>query len=102
MKRGYLLAALALAGLAACAAGANGAARTVGARGAVAGFWLGVWHGLICPVTFIVSLFSSHVGIYEIHNSGHWYDFGFLVGASIVFHGTSSAGSHARRAGTKR
>ncbi len=40
-----------------------------------------MWHGLILPVTFVVSLFAEDVSIYEVHNSGHWYDFGFLLGA---------------------
>ena len=47
-----------------------------------AGFWAGVWHGLIAPITFIVSLFNPSVGIYEINNNGRWYDFGFLIGIS--------------------
>jgi hypothetical protein len=42
-----------------------------------AGFWLGLWHGIITPVTFVISLFSSAVGIYEVHNNGGWYDTGF-------------------------
>jgi hypothetical protein len=48
---------------------------------AEAGFWLGLWHGLILPVTFVVSLFDDGVGVYEVVNNGHWYDFGFLLGA---------------------
>ena len=47
-----------------------------------AGFWAGVWHGLIAPIVFIVSLFNSSVGIYEINNNGRWYDFGFMIGIS--------------------
>lgn len=53
-----------------------------------AGFWAGVWHGLICCVTFIVSLFNDQVRIYEVHNSGHGYDLGFLLGAICVFGGS--------------
>ncbi len=45
-----------------------------------AGFWQGLWHGLIVPITFVISLFSSTVEIYERANNGPWYDFGFLVG----------------------
>ena len=47
-----------------------------------AGFWAGIWHGLIAPIVFIVSLFNSSVGIYEINNNGRWYDFGFMIGIS--------------------
>ncbi|MBM3306842.1 MAG: hypothetical protein FJY74_00730 [Candidatus Eisenbacteria bacterium] len=46
-----------------------------------AGFWAGLWHGLIVCVTFIVSLFTERVQIYEIRNSGHLYDLGFVLGA---------------------
>lgn len=53
--------------------------------GGVAGFWPGLWHGLILPVSFIVSLFDESVGIYEIHNNGNWYNFGFVIGASFMF-----------------
>jgi hypothetical protein len=48
-----------------------------------AGFWAGLWHGLICVITFIISLFSDKVGIYEINNTGGWYDFGFVLGLMI-------------------
>jgi len=64
--------------LSACAAGPN---PEVGAGPRDAGFLLGVWHGLILPVTFMVSLFAEDVSIYEVHNSGPWYDLGFLLGA---------------------
>jgi hypothetical protein len=48
-----------------------------------AGFWSGLWHGLICIITFIISLFSENVGIYEVNNTGGWYDFGFVLGIII-------------------
>lgn len=47
-----------------------------------AGFWAGLWHGMICPITFVVSLFNPDVRIYEVHNNGRWYDFGFVIGVS--------------------
>jgi len=53
-----------------------------------AGFWAGLWHGLICLITFVVSLFDDSVHIYETHNSGHWYDLGFLFGAMVFFGGS--------------
>jgi hypothetical protein len=70
--------------LSACAAGANPSA----ASGAEAGFWLGLWQGIIAPIMFVVSLFNHSVGIYEVHNVGAWYDFGFVLGMSIFFNGT--------------
>lgn len=54
-----------------------------------AGFWAGVWHGLISPITFLVSLFNPDVRIYETNNNGRWYDFGFIVGVSGAFGGGS-------------
>jgi hypothetical protein len=57
-----------------------------------AGFWAGLWHGLITPITFIVSLFTPNVRIYEIHNRGRWYDFGFVIGLSASVGGSSHGG----------
>lgn len=48
-----------------------------------AGFWAGLWHGLICIITFVVGLFSDSVGIYEVNNTGSWYNFGFVLGIII-------------------
>jgi len=56
-----------------------------------AGFWVGLWHGLVSPITFFVSLFNSGVRIYEVRNRGPLYDFGFLTGVSIAYGGGSSA-----------
>ena len=56
-----------------------------------AGFLAGVWHGLIAPIVFIVSLFNSSVGIYETNNNGRWYDFGFLIGISSSLGGGASS-----------
>jgi hypothetical protein len=55
------------------------------AEGQPAGFWAGVWHGSIVPLTFLISLFKPGVGVYETRNVGKWYNFGFLIGASIAF-----------------
>ena len=48
-----------------------------------AGFWAGLWHGLILIITFVISLFTDKVGIYELNNSGGWYNFGFVLGILI-------------------
>lgn len=52
-----------------------------------AGFWEGLWHGAICVVTFIISLFSGTVKMYETVNRGPLYDLGFLLGAFLVWGG---------------
>lgn len=74
-----------------CAAGPNALAHSAGANGNIAGFWLGLWHGFICPVTFIISLFSDKVHLYEVHNNGGWYNFGFLLGACMIFGGSGKS-----------
>lgn len=58
-----------------------------------AGFWAGLWHGLVSPVTFIVSLFNPNVRIYETTNRGRLYDFGFIIGISGAFGGGASTGA---------
>jgi hypothetical protein len=45
-----------------------------------AGFLVGVWHGIIAAPVFVIGLFTPNVAIYETHNNGRWYDFGFLLG----------------------
>ena len=80
-----------------CAAAVNPTA----AQGAQdAGFWLGVWHGFIAPIAFLVSLFDHAVGIYEVHNTGGWYNFGFLIGVSAFFSG-AGAGARGRARSSK-
>ena len=49
-----------------------------------AGFWAGLWHGLIIVVAFIISLFTDSVSIYEVNNSGGWYNFGYVFGLMIA------------------
>ncbi len=80
-------AALALIIMMGCAPGPNQLANLPDEEGEVAGFWKGLWHGIIAPITFIVSLFSDNVHPYEVHNSGNWYNLGFLIGMVIIFSG---------------
>ena len=60
-----------------------------GLQGHAIGFCLGFWHGLIAPFTLISSLFISDIGVYEVHNTGISYNFGFILG--IFFWGGSSS-----------
>jgi hypothetical protein len=53
------------------------------------GFFMGVWHGWIAPLSLIVSLFDSDVRIYQANNSGWWYDFGFYVAVIAGFGGVA-------------
>jgi hypothetical protein len=84
-----LAAATLLVALSACAAGPNELSTSSGPQ--AAGFWLGLWHGLISPITFIVSLFTPQVSLYEVANNGNWYDFGFILGVSAVFSGSAQS-----------
>ena len=56
-----------------------------------AGFGLGLWHGTIAPITFFISLFKDSVTIYDVCNTGGWYNFGFILGVGGSF--GSSAGA---------
>lgn len=53
------------------------------------GFWSGLWHGFIATITFFGSLIWDDVAIYDINNTGGWYDFGFLLGV-VAFAGGST------------
>ncbi|MBK8558203.1 MAG: hypothetical protein IPL65_21830 [Lewinellaceae bacterium] len=46
------------------------------------GFFYGLLHGFITPISFIISLFDDNVAIYAVNNTGGWYDLGFLLGSS--------------------
>ena len=48
------------------------------------GFLLGLWHGFIFPVAWVVSLFVPQVAVYAVPNNGGWYDFGYFLGI-VVF-----------------
>lgn len=52
-----------------------------------AGFWVGLWHGIISFITLIIHIFNPDVLVYETHNSGGWYDFGFLIGVAFFWGG---------------
>ena len=56
------------------------------------GFWLGLWHGFIFPIAWIVSLFADKVAVYAVPNNGGWYDFGYFLG--IVVFGVGARKSH--------
>jgi hypothetical protein len=75
-----VLALAAVLALTACAASPQPDAVAAGAPG----FWLGLWHGFIFPVAWVVSLFVPDVAIYAVPNDGGWYDFGYFLGI-VVF-----------------
>jgi hypothetical protein len=65
--------------LSACAATQFPAAHQPGAPG----FLLGLWHGFIFPIAWIVSLFAKNVAVYAVPNDGGWYDFGYFLGIAV-------------------
>ncbi|HEX5183116.1 MAG TPA: hypothetical protein VFW19_08190 [Allosphingosinicella sp.] len=73
--------------LAACA---QQAASTV--KPGAPGFLLGLWHGFIFPVAFILSLFMKDVAVYAVPNDGILYNLGYFIG--IVFIGVGARSSH--------
>ena len=89
MKRLIILLPLALA-LTACVAKQSSTA----VQATAPGFWLGVWHGFIFPVAWIVSLFTDDIAVYAVPNNGGWYDFGYFIG--IVFLGVGARSSKRR------
>ncbi len=54
-----------------------------------AGFLWGVWHGWIAPISLVVGLFKKNIRVYEIVNTGWWYDFGFYIAIISGFGGLS-------------
>jgi len=75
--------------LSGCVAGRNVVEGAPDEKGGVAGFWKGLWHGVISPLTWFISIFTADVNFYEVHNNGGWYDFGFVLGAGIILSGSS-------------
>jgi hypothetical protein len=52
------------------------------------GFLLGLWHGFIFPVAWLLSLIMPEIAVYAVPNNGGWYDFGYFLG--IVFFGVGA------------
>ncbi len=69
------------------APGPNPLMNQPGVRGAVAGILLGLWHGIISPITLILSFLNSNVQMYEVHNDGAPYNLGFFLGIAILVGG---------------
>ena len=55
------------------------------------GFFSGIWHGWIAPVSLIWGLFNDSIRVYEPVNTGWWYDFGFYIAIIGGFGGLSLA-----------
>ena len=65
--------------------GPNPLVNTADVHDRVAGILLGIWHGIISPVTLVVSFINPNMQMYEVHNDGSQYNLGFLFGVALVF-----------------
>ena len=55
-----------------------------------AGFFWGIWHGWIAPISLIWGLlFNPEIRLYESQNTGWWYDLGFYIAIISGFGGIS-------------
>jgi hypothetical protein len=78
--------------------------RDTSLSGAPANFWLGLWQGLIICLLFIASWFDNNIVLYQVHNSGFWYNLGYLIALSVSVGGIArgfSVGGIARGFKTK-
>ena len=80
----FLVSALILASLSGCIPGDGKHSRKN-----PAGFFWGVWHGWIAPVSLVVGFFNQSIRVYEKNNRGWWYDFGFYMAIIGGFGGFS-------------
>lgn len=39
----------------------------------------GIWHGWIAPISLIRGFFNSNIRLYEVNNTGWFYDLGFYL-----------------------
>lgn len=54
-----------------------------------AGFFWGIWHGWIAPISLIIGIFKENIRIYEVNNTGWLYDLGFYIAVISGFGGLS-------------
>jgi hypothetical protein len=72
-----------------------GMATRIGYPAEPANFWVGLWQGLIICLSFIASWFDKNIVLYQVHNNGFWYNFGFMIGLCIAI-GSSANGQKAK------
>jgi hypothetical protein len=52
-----------------------------------AGFFMGVWHGWIAPISLVGEFFNPALRVYEQANTGFGYDLGFYCAVISGFGG---------------
>lgn len=45
------------------------------------GFFWGIWHGIIAPISLVISFFDKEVSMFAVNNTGFFYGLGFLFGS---------------------
>jgi hypothetical protein len=78
MRARLLIPAASLVTLCACATQSAAAVAP-----AAPGFLLGLWHGFIFPLAWVLSLFMPDIAVYAVPNNGGWYDFGYFLGIAV-------------------
>ena len=86
-----VLAVMVIVFAAACAPGTEAYSSTE------AGFFSGIWHGWIAPVSIIVHFFNNEVRVYETNNTGIWYDVGFYMAIISGFGSLGLRRRHTRK-----
>jgi ABC-type multidrug transport system permease subunit len=54
-----------------------------------AGFFLGIWHGWLAPLSLILQIFNPEHSIFELNNTGFGYEIGFYMAVISGFGGLS-------------
>lgn len=54
-----------------------------------AGFFWGIWHGWMAPLSLVLGFFNHTTRIYEVNNVGWLYDLGFYAAVISGFGGFS-------------
>lgn len=54
-----------------------------------AGFFWGIWHGWLAPLSLIIGFFDKSIRIHEVNNTGWFYDLGFYIAVISGFGGIS-------------
>lgn len=65
--------------------GSNPLQNKADAHNQISGILIGIWHGVISPITLILSYVNPDFQMYEVHNDGSPYNFGFLFGLALMF-----------------
>lgn len=54
-----------------------------------AGLFWGIWHGWLAPVSLVIGFFNRSIRVYEVNNTGWFYDLGYYIAVISGFGGLS-------------